>query len=156
MTPHHDGWFEEVLEYVEQYPEAGMFGCLLLYPARDESGKHFIQCAGGKFTDGRPDHFGSGLVLENRTTFKSELELDTGQYDTPRVVGPGQLLEVATSDGHLSIPWETLTPPLNGLTTETWITAYQDDKPVSTSIRYPRDSTTTNLGQQTNKGSKQS
>ena len=26
MTPHHDGWFEEVLEYVEQYPEAGMFG----------------------------------------------------------------------------------------------------------------------------------
>ena len=86
MTPHHDSWFEEVLDHVEQYPEAGMFGCLLLYPARNESGEHYIQCAGGKFTDDRPDHFGSGLVLENRSTFKSELELDTGQYDTTREV----------------------------------------------------------------------
>jgi hypothetical protein len=51
MTPHHDGWFEEVLSYVEKYPEAGMFGCLLLYPARNESGQHYIQCAGGKFTE---------------------------------------------------------------------------------------------------------
>ena len=32
MGPHHDGWFDEVLEYVDKYPEAGMFGCLLLYP----------------------------------------------------------------------------------------------------------------------------
>ena len=86
MSPHHDGWFEEVLEYVEQYPETGMFGCLLLYPARNESGEHFIQCAGGRFTDDRPDHFGSGLVLENRSTFKSELELDTGQYNSTREV----------------------------------------------------------------------
>ena len=86
MIPYFYGWFEEVLAYVEQYPEAGMFGCLLLYPARNESGEHFIQCAGGKFTDGRPDHFGSGLVLENRSTFKSELEIDSGQYDTTRSV----------------------------------------------------------------------
>jgi len=42
MTSHHDGWFEEVLSYVEKYPEAGMFGCLLLYPARNESGKCYI------------------------------------------------------------------------------------------------------------------
>ena len=86
MTPHHEGWWEEVLEYVEKYPEAGMFGCLLLYPAKDESGKYIIQCAGGRFTDDKPDHFGSGLVLENRTTFKQELEFDTGQYDTTRSV----------------------------------------------------------------------
>ena len=26
-----------VLEYVEKYPEAGMFGCLLLYPAQDDN-----------------------------------------------------------------------------------------------------------------------
>ena len=35
MTPHHSGWFDEVLDYVKLYPEAGMFGCLLLYPARN-------------------------------------------------------------------------------------------------------------------------
>ena len=28
-------WFESLLEYVQKYPEAGMFGCLLLYPAKD-------------------------------------------------------------------------------------------------------------------------
>jgi len=86
MTPHHDSWWEEVLEYVKKYPEAGMFGCLLLYPAKDESGKYIIQCAGGRFTDNKPDHFGSGLVLENRSAFKQELEFDTGQYDTTRSV----------------------------------------------------------------------
>ena len=32
MSLHHDGWFEEVQDYVEKYPEAGMFGCLLLLP----------------------------------------------------------------------------------------------------------------------------
>ena len=62
----------------------------------------------------------------------------------PRVKLPGQLLEVATLDGNLSIPWETLTPPLNGLTTETWITASQEDKLVSTSIRYRYDYITMN------------
>jgi GT2 family glycosyltransferase len=34
----------------------------------------------------RPDHFGSGLVLENGGTFKPELEVDTGQYDSTREV----------------------------------------------------------------------
>ena len=64
----------------------------------------------------------------------------------PRAKLPGQHLEVATLDGSLLIPWETLTPPLNGLTTETWITASQEDKLVSTSIRYLYDSITTNRG----------
>ena len=86
MTPHHAGWFEEVLEYVEQYPEAGMLGCLLLYPARNEEGEYYIQCAGGRFQEERPDHFGSGLLLENGTKFKDELEVDRGQYDKVREV----------------------------------------------------------------------
>lgn len=86
MTPHHDGWFEEVLNYVQQYPEAGMFGCLLLYPAKDNNGDFYIQSAGGKFTDNRPDHYGSGLVLENSSAFKTELETDKGQYDKVREV----------------------------------------------------------------------
>jgi GT2 family glycosyltransferase len=86
MSPYEDGWFEKVLQYVEQYPEAGMFGCLLLYPAKDKNGSYFIQSAGGKFTNNRPDHFGSGLVLENGTVFKNQLEVDTGQYDCIREV----------------------------------------------------------------------
>ncbi len=86
MFPHHDGWFEEVLSYVDKFPEAGMFGCLLLYPAKDDDGNFFVQSAGGKFTNNRPDHFGSGLVLENATRFKSELETDLGQYNQVREV----------------------------------------------------------------------
>ena len=65
-------------DYAEKYPKAGMFGCLLLYPAKDAEDRYFVQCGGGKFTDEKPDHFGSGLILENGQTFKSELELDTG------------------------------------------------------------------------------
>jgi|TARA_R110002153_G_scaffold3244_17_gene15922 GT2 family glycosyltransferase len=86
MTPHHDNWFEEVLEYVEKYPEAGMFGCLLLYPAKDVQDNFLIQSAGGKFTNGTPDHYGSGLIIENKTLFKQELESDTGQYNSVREV----------------------------------------------------------------------
>ena len=86
MTPHHEGWFEEVLSHVEKYPEAGMFGCLLLYPARNNEGEYYVQCAGGRFSKKIPDHFGSGLILENGTKFKEELELDRGQYDKVREV----------------------------------------------------------------------
>ena len=86
MTPHHEGWFDEVQQYVDKYPEAGMFGCLLLYPARNDKGEYYIQCAGGKFTDNRPDHFGSGIILENGQRFKEELEVDRGQYDRVREV----------------------------------------------------------------------
>jgi len=62
----------------------------------------------------------------------------------PRGKWHGQHLEVVTLDGNLLIPWATLTPPLNGRTTETSITAYQDDKLVSASIKYLYDSITTN------------
>ena len=85
MSPHHDGWFDEVLEYVDKHPEAGLFGCLLLYPAKNDKDQYYIQCAGGGFTNNKPDHFGSGLVLENKSQFK-ELEADTGQYDNVREV----------------------------------------------------------------------
>lgn len=87
MTPHHKGWFEELLEYVEIYKEAGMFGCLLLYPAKNKENETYIQSAGGKITeDGRPDHFGSGLILETGNTFKKDIEVDIGQYDNVREV----------------------------------------------------------------------
>lgn len=80
-------WFDNLIEYVNKYPEAGMFGCLLLYPAIDKENRHYIQSAGGKFTEeGNPDHFGSGLILENGKMFKTELEVNTGQYDKVREV----------------------------------------------------------------------
>ena len=86
MTPHHDTWFKEVLEYVNRYPEAGMFGCLLLYPAKDIEGNFLIQSAGGRFSNNTPDHYGSGLIIENQTLFKQELESDKNQYDLVREV----------------------------------------------------------------------
>jgi len=64
----------------------------------------------------------------------------------PREWSPGQHLEVVTSEGNFSIPWVILTPPLNGLTTETSITACLEDKMVTASIRYLYDSTITNQG----------
>jgi GT2 family glycosyltransferase len=86
MFPYEENWLEKVIEYVNRYPEAGILGCLLLYPAQNKEGKHYIQSAGGKFTeDGRPDHFGSGLIIENNTIFK-DLEVDTGQYNSVREV----------------------------------------------------------------------
>lgn len=86
MTPHNDTWFDDIISYVDRYPEAGMIGSLLLYPAKDENGNYYIQSAGGKFTNGRPDHYGSGIVLENSTKFKVDLEVDVGQYDSVREV----------------------------------------------------------------------
>ena len=40
-----------------------------------------------RFSEEKPDHFGSGLILENGTKFKEELELDRGQYDKVRKFG---------------------------------------------------------------------
>ena len=86
MHPFKDGWWEEMLEYVDKYPEAGMLGLLLLYPAQNDNYEHYIQCAGGQFTDGKPDHFGSGLILENKSQFKQDLEVDDGRYIAVREV----------------------------------------------------------------------
>lgn len=85
MDIYSSDWLEKVLYYVEKFPEAGMLGCLLLYPAKDLEGNHYIQSAGGKFTNSNPDHYGSGLVMENMQTFKP-LEVDKGQYDNVREV----------------------------------------------------------------------
>jgi GT2 family glycosyltransferase len=62
-----------------------MFGCLLLYPAKDKNNNLYVQSAGGKFINDAPDHYGSGLTLENQTKFK-ELEVDLGQYNSVREV----------------------------------------------------------------------
>lgn len=79
-------WWDDLLDYVLKYPEAGMFGCKLLYPAKSDKGNYFVQCAGGVFTEeGKPDHLGSGLEIFSGKQFK-EIEEDTGQYDKVREV----------------------------------------------------------------------
>lgn len=86
MSPYKQGWFEEVLEYVSKYPEAGMFGCLLLYPAKDNNSNYYIQSAGGNFDNDTPNHYGSGIVIENKSKFKDKLEVDSNQYNNVREV----------------------------------------------------------------------
>lgn len=86
MYQYEDGWLDKVISYVSKYPEAGIFGCLLLYPVIAKEQKHYIQCAGGRFVNNVPDHFGSGISVENMTAFKNTLEVDEGQYNYVREV----------------------------------------------------------------------
>lgn len=87
MYEYEEGWLKKLLQYIDKYPEAGIFGCLLLYPAKNSDNKYYVQSAGGKFSEeGIPDHFGSGLVIETQSTFKEELVLDEGQFDKTREV----------------------------------------------------------------------
>ena len=79
-------WFSNLLSYTNKYPEAGMFGCKLLYPLQDSEQNTLIQCAGGKFNEsGNPDHFGSGVDVFTQKAFK-DIEPDKGQYDFVREV----------------------------------------------------------------------
>lgn len=77
-------WYTDLCNYAKKYPEAGIIGSKLLYPAKKED-KFIIQYAGGKFTNNIPDHFGSGLDLNTNKVMK-DLELDDGQYDYVREV----------------------------------------------------------------------
>lgn len=79
-----EDWLNSVLYYVGKYPEAGILGCKLLYPTKNGN-NYYIQCAGGKFTNNRPDHFGSGIDISTKSLFK-EPEEDLGQYDNVREV----------------------------------------------------------------------
>lgn len=79
-------WFEDLMHYATQYPEAGLIGCKLLYPAKNDEGNLWIESAGGKFNEeGNPDHFGSGLDMATRQFWKTP-EIDEGQYDKVREV----------------------------------------------------------------------
>jgi len=79
-------WYENFLPYVSKYPEAGIIGCLLLYPAKDDEGNYYIEHAGGQFDeDGNPDHIGSGVDVQNQKFFKEPI-IDTGQFDHVREI----------------------------------------------------------------------
>ena len=78
-------WFSDLLDTVNKYPEAGMFGMKLLYPEKINN-KYIIQHAGGRFNDdGEALHFGGGLNLFDGST-NGSLEEDAGQYDRTREV----------------------------------------------------------------------
>lgn len=73
-------WFYDLLNYVQQYPEAGIFGTTLLYPAQDDRGNYYIQHAGGQIVDDEAIHIGGGLELYSSRASRG-LETDQGQYD---------------------------------------------------------------------------
>jgi GT2 family glycosyltransferase len=82
-------WFEQLLGFVERYPDAGIFGCKLLYPV-ELDGRRLVQSAGG-YIDGKrgvPLHFGGGVDLfaEGGCTIDKTAEVDRGQYEEPRRV----------------------------------------------------------------------
>jgi GT2 family glycosyltransferase len=81
----NDDWYYKLLNYVQSYPEAGMFGTTLLYPAKSENERYYIQHAGGRFKNGEAIHFGGGLELFS-SRLSRELEEDKGQYDRLREV----------------------------------------------------------------------
>ena len=85
-----------------------------------------------------------GSYLKTGQPLRSNLKL-IQDSTIPRDPSPGQHLEVVTSEGNFSIPWATLTPPLNGHTTEMSITACLEERMVSASIRFLYDSSIMNL-----------
>ena len=76
----NNNWYYSLCNYANQFPEAGILGTTLLYPAKDNNNNYYIQHAGGQFINGEALHFGGGLELRSSRTSK-ELETDQGQYD---------------------------------------------------------------------------
>jgi hypothetical protein len=54
-------WYDDLLGYVRDMPQAGILGCDLLYPLQGPDGTWFVQCAGGYFDCGKIAHIGGGV-----------------------------------------------------------------------------------------------
>jgi hypothetical protein len=76
----NNSWYYKLCTYATQFPEAGILGTTLLYPAKDADKNYYIQHAGGRFHNGEAIHFGGGLELSSQSASR-ELERDKGQYD---------------------------------------------------------------------------
>ena len=90
-----------------------------------------------------PDHFGSGLILENGKKLKkswNSIEVNTIKLEKL----PGRRLEDAISEDPLLTRLGISTQVMNGPTTEMWITAFEDEKPVNVYIKSQSDSFITN------------
>ena len=77
-------WYEDICSYADKYPEAGILGSKLLYPAMKD-GKYLVQHAGGKFENDIPTHFGCSVDLFTNHA-RGEPVLDKGQFDCVREV----------------------------------------------------------------------
>jgi GT2 family glycosyltransferase len=76
-----NSWLDELLSYVNKFPEAGIFGTTLLYPAKNkDTENYYIQHAGGQFKNGEAIHIGGGLELSSGHAVRT-LEEDSGQFD---------------------------------------------------------------------------
>jgi GT2 family glycosyltransferase len=81
-----NSWYSDLLNVVNKYPEAGIFGMKLLYPQKTQQNQYIIQHAGGRFdNNGEAIHFGGGLNLYDGTANR-KMEIDEGQYDKIREV----------------------------------------------------------------------
>jgi GT2 family glycosyltransferase len=80
-----NSWYDNLLNFVQKHPEAGIFGTTLLYPAKSKQNNYYIQHAGGQFVNGEAIHFGGGLELFSSSANR-QLEEDKGQYDQLREV----------------------------------------------------------------------
>jgi len=74
IVPEQKDWFKKVIEYRNKYPEAGIFGCLLLYPLKNQDNEYIVQSAGGVFNEQNiPDHIGSGFDMFSKNKTKEVL-----------------------------------------------------------------------------------
>jgi len=78
-------WYEALLSYVQDLPQAGIVGCDLLYPWQSTTGDWLIQSAGGYFKDGKRLSVGGGVDVA-RGRIKERARLYTPEFDCVREV----------------------------------------------------------------------
>ena len=59
-------WFDRLLEFADELPQAGMVACDLLYPLQRPDGAWLVQCAGGYFNEGKLGYIGGGVDVEKQ------------------------------------------------------------------------------------------
>ena len=52
----NNSWFDQLLQFREMLPYAGVIGCNLFYPRASQQKTTIVQCAGGTFLNGRIGH----------------------------------------------------------------------------------------------------
>ncbi len=69
-------WYDDLLRYADELPDAGLIACDLLYPVRAASGRWYVQSAGGHFDDGNIGSIGGAVDARNATVRSGALEYD--------------------------------------------------------------------------------
>lgn len=69
-------WYNDLLKYADELPDAGMIACDLLYPIRAASGRWYVQSAGGHFNHGNIGSVGGAVDTRNAKVRSGALEYD--------------------------------------------------------------------------------